>query len=373
MNSNFIEISKEKLPDTVKVPTSKSYSNRLLILGALKKTPFKIKHISSSSDTQTLIECLEKIGIDIIREGDEVNLLNSFPACEVNNDKEVILETKEGGTTNRFLLGLLSKGKKRYRLVPTKRMLERINDSEIKELEKLNIMIKKGIDSLTIQGPGYVSEREVICQGTTQIASGILMSYQNEALCPKEIFASKAYLSLTQKLIEEAEKNNEITIPLDASSLSYPLALGLKISEQVKRDPLQADDAIWDYLENFPFEIEGSKHIDLIPTLVFMASYRKGRTIFSGINGLRAKESDRLSELKKILNLFEIDFVCTDDCLSLCGAKEISHKVDYHCPDDHRMAMVAALFMLKNNGGRIFNYDCVKKSYPDFFEQFGQK
>ena len=111
LESSVCKISGGRYKSSVDLPYSKSYANRLLILGSISPDLFEITNVALSSDVITLIEILKEIGLDIRVENNKISIHNSFPACEKLTDQTVLLETKDGGTTNRFLACLLLLGK----------------------------------------------------------------------------------------------------------------------------------------------------------------------------------------------------------------------------------------------------------------------
>ena len=125
------------------IPTSKSYANRILILASLCPSVVTIENLPESTDVSNLINCLEKIGIKFLKEPQgTLKVLNSFPECEVDSDLDTIyLETGDGGTTNRFILPFLARGKKKYILKPQGKMRTR----PMKEL--IDSLVFLGVDT----------------------------------------------------------------------------------------------------------------------------------------------------------------------------------------------------------------------------------
>jgi 3-phosphoshikimate 1-carboxyvinyltransferase len=177
--------------------------------------------------------------------------------------------------------------------------------------------------------------------------------------------------------------------------MSYPTAIGLvktgiQISNYQGRDPFQADDRFLDLLKDwggkwlidgsglriFPsvldkeMSFDAARYPDLIPTLCFLASYSQNPCEFINLNVLKYKECDRFTEIIKILELFNITHDTHEDVLKIYPSQKITKKMSYTGPNDHRMVMLASLFMVFNSGGVIENSDVVKKSYPNFFESF---
>lgn len=401
-NQSFFEVTNAPFVKTIQVPTSKSYANRILILSAISDQKIKIKNIPKSTDVLTLINCLTEIGLEIKRETDSLLISNCFPACE-QSENPLRLKTGDGGTTNRFLIPLLALGENEYELVPDGLISQRPIDELIKHLKKLDIKIR--IDNneywLKIQGPLHKKTEtiEVGCSKTTQIASALLMvlSKLNIEVEVKNIKSSQTYFELTKYLIEQFKNNQtEFTIPVDFSSASYPIALAVVAGECIidncnKIDPYQPDSIFIELLNNSgaeikvdnsglivkqskaltPIDIDCSPCPDLVPALAFVCSYISGTSYLRNLSVLRFKESDRVAEIIKVLTKFNVKFELglESDTLIIHGSNN-AEKIEftqYLPPKDHRIIMMTYLFMRRNSGGKLFNFQHVQKSFPDFF------
>lgn len=395
-----IEIIPNNIPQSVKVSPSKSYLNRILILASISKNTIRINNIGSSSDVLDMIQCLRKLGVNIIKlNQNDIEITNSFPECELLTDSIIDIETGEGGTTNRFLIGLLSRGKNTYRIIPKAKMIDRPMNDLFETLKRLNVVIK----DWTIKGPYRLENPEVAINSSIsgQFASSLKMALHDFPIkvTPINLAGSEQYIELTDKLINSIKSNEVVfTAPMDFSSLSYPLALSvfsdeLWIEDFKEIDIFQPDSILIEFLNNksiileknsnglkikgtkkiFSFDLDCSPFPDLVPTLAFLASYGEGTSYLRNLKNLIHKESNRIAEISKILTLFNIDYNLDGHDLIIRGNP--SHKanhVTYISPADHRMCMLAALFMIKNNGGIIEGWECVNKSYPDFFRNMGQ-
>lgn len=371
------------------VPTSKSYANRLLILGAICPEPFEIKNISRSSDVVNLITCLKKIGLDI---SGDLTILNSFPECELGDNK-ILLEPGEGGTTTRFIIGLLARGKNTYRLKLSPEMKVRPMDDLIHNLKELGVNVSKKDDILEIQGP-YKLQKEITVEGsrTTQFASSLALGLadQEVEIQVSNLRNSRSYHQLTNALIKDFKKGKRnFKVPLDFSSLSYPFALGLINGDveikDFRPDPLQADSKLLDFFKDSftikgdilrvkrneslkPLDIDCSDCLDLVPTLAFICSNIPGKSILRNLEGLLFKETNRVKEIMSLLDLFGVTHKLSSDySLEIRGNTKKVEFSEYNSPQDHRLAMTAYLFMKNNKGGEISNASCVKKSFPEFF------
>lgn len=397
------------LDRTLEVPTSKSYANRVLILAAISQGKTKITNIPSSSDVETMLSLLEQVGLDIEIDGTTVIINNSFPECE--KEKGITLHTGDGGTTNRFILPLLARGNNEYILEAEGHMRNRPMEPLIEGLQELGVKVSlNNTDEdgwITVQGPIVHDDRviKVDSKDSTQFATGLALSTadKNIDISPIGLEASQAYFAMTKHLIEEFKaQQTQWEIPVDFSGLGYPLALAavsgkVTVSNCKRLDPFQADSLFINVLEEMgvdihfdedglslekpeylmPFEIDGSACPDLVPTLAFVASYAAGSSYIRNIEILRHKESDRVEEVLLLLKSFGIEHEFDSETHNLIiygnpiSRKALSPSVDYNPPADHRIIMVAYLFMRVNSGGTLTNFAHVKKSFPNFFKVLG--
>lgn len=389
------------------LPTSKSHANRALIIAALRGGNFKVHNLPDSTDVTNLVSCLKTIGLEIAQEGTTLIFKNSFPLCESKTISDVIdLNTGDGGTTNRFLIALLARGKKTYRLFPSEKMSERPIDDLLEPLKTLKVKIavnqSKDEPWVIIQGPATMvitSKLTIDCQKSTQFASAMLLAFSNLPLTLeyKNLDASASYLKLTEYVLKEVLHSNSYTIPVDFSSLGYPAALAavsgnVIISNCMKKDPFQPDAYFMELLEQVGAGVEWSSEglkiskvqnlksfslsiknfPDLFPTLVYLAAHAEGDSVLSDLEILKYKESDRLSEMLKVLDAFRVKYEFNNQQNTLTIHGQINNKYPFavvHSPRDHRIVMASYLFMRTNQGGDLYEADCVEKSFPRFFSQ----
>lgn len=399
MNFNVI---KDEYHKEIKVPTSKSYANRLLILAATFKGDVTIQGLPESSDVKYMLDCLKKIGLSIKENPQENSVLinNSFPECESEKSESVELETGDGGTTNRFLVALLARGKKEYRIHSIGHMQNRPMGELLRILSahKVTTHFPGKNCWLSLQGPFQVAKKVIAVDSseTTQFATGLALSFWDHDIKIEleNAESSWKYFDITLNLIEDFKKNKVFRIPVDFSSLSYPLAAAFTrgdvlIENCFERDFDQADSALLDILTeiggNIAWTAKGlrlsslkkyapiirdcSDFPDLVPTLVYLAAYAAGESQLKKIKVLRHKESDRIEQCLKLLELFAVEhhYDETEDILFIQGRLPINESKVFVAPDDHRIVMVSYLFLKMNGGGEIRNSQHVKKSFPNFF------
>ncbi len=374
------------------VPGSKSHANRYLILAAQNPESVEIKGDFSPQDVQDLISALKSLGLKFSEKGDSLIVKNSFPACELPSDNPITVNTGEGGTTNRFLIGLCSLGKNSYFLKPSGRILKRPFDELIETLMNLGVESQQIDEGFLIKGPLKKDDFiiEIDCSKTTQTASALKLIGLN--ISPINLETSEKYWNLTDSL-NHLEK--EYVIPPDFSSCSYPLVTGAILGEaEVSNistiDTMQADSILINLLRDMgcmvlhenealrlkaPAELKGfsfdlRRAIDLFPSLVVLASFCRGESKLSGIENLKYKESDRLSEMVKILEIFEVKNSIFEDTLHIRGRERdlIQRKLSVF--PDHRIVMAGILMLGLCGGGQIDHSGSINKSYPQFLEQF---
>jgi len=387
--------------------TSKSHSNRALILGAVKGGGFRVHNISGSTDVANMLTAFKKIGLNMRVAGTSVTFENSFPECEKDSIGDVIeLHTGDGGTTNRFLIALLARGKKEYHLFPTEKMAERPIEDLIKPLQKLGVKIESDSSGkpkspwVKLKGPASLyntTKLEIDCEKSTQFATALMLAFSNRPLQFEflNLHASEAYLKMTSLVIKKSIENNSYTVPVDFSSLGYPTALAATMGRVLIKncseiDNAQADSVFVETLKSCgaqrsltvaglevkkgqelkPFTFDISKAPDLFPTLVFFAAHIDGVSQFNNLGILKFKESDRLQEMMNVMDSFGVsyDYNAEADLLKITGSTSEKYKSAVIKPArDHRIVMASALFMMKNSGGELYEVDCVEKSFPNFF------
>jgi 3-phosphoshikimate 1-carboxyvinyltransferase len=404
--SNYIKVPKRKIHGELSIPTSKSYANRLLILASLFKDPVRLINLPSSTDVLNLIKCLQKIGIEFSGELNDLTIKNSFPACEkMIIDKVVELPSGDGGTTNRFLLPLLALGRNKYRLEAEESFSRRPNAELFDVLKELSVGLTFPKEDerfwLTVQGPlNPTKQQEVIVDSSrsTQFASGIYMALceTNIKVKVKNMENSKLYFSLTEDLVAKFKAGHrEFIVPPDMSSVAFPAILAAISGEILFKniftiDELQADSFLFLIFKSCGIDFKlspqgllirsGKKYKgfnvdvatcpDLFPALCCLASYADGDSFFSNFDVLKHKESDRLTEMLKVLDKNQIAWSIDQGKFKIIGRNKMFEffSWDYKPPRDHRLLMTTYLFMRLNGGGNIYSPEFVSKSFPNFFD-----
>ena len=117
--------------------------------------------------------------------------------------------------------------------------------------------------------------------------------------------------------------------------------------------------------------IDGSQCPDIIPVLTLVASLSKGTTKIINAGRLRIKECDRLFAVTSELNKLGAKIIEKEDGLIVEGVRKLNGGVEVWSHKDHRIAMTLAIASTKCEKPIVIkDYECIAKSYPNFFEDF---
>ena len=404
----------------IRLPGSKSMSNRVLLLAALAEGTTQVRNLLESDDTSHMLNALRILGAGIKHSDDgaycEVTGLGgAFP------ESEATLFLGNSGTTMRSLCAAICAGKGRYTLTGEPRMLERPIGDLVDALRQVGAQIEytgaEGCPPLDITACGLaggtVSIRGNI---SSQYLTGMLMAAPM-SLAPLTIevegeLVSKPYIDMTIDVMRrfgiEVERNGyewfrlpgnqafrspgSILVEGDASSASYFLSAGAIGGGTVRvngvgDDSIQGDIAHAKVLEQMganvssgPDWIEISRgeltgidadlnHIpDAAMTVAVTALFAKGKTTIRNVHNWRVKETDRLSAMATELRKVGASVVEGEDYIEITPPQQIQPAV-IDTYNDHRMAMCFSLAALGDASITINDPDTVSKTFPDYFER----
>ncbi|MGL5353117.1 MAG: 3-phosphoshikimate 1-carboxyvinyltransferase, partial [Clostridium sp.] len=117
--------------------------------------------------------------------------------------------------------------------------------------------------------------------------------------------------------------------------------------------------------------IDGSQCPDIIPVLAVVAALSEGTTEIINASRLRIKECDRLKAMTTELTKLGANIKESEDGLIIEGRQQFLGGVELWSWNDHRIAMSLAIAATRCKNPIILNdYECVSKSYPNFFEDY---
>ena len=187
-------------------------------------------------------------------------------------------------------------------------------------------------------------------------------SYRPTACRVEGDYSSAAFL-----LVAGALAGRVTVTGLDAGSLQADLA----ILEALRRAGAQvevAGDAVTvERRDLLAFAFDATDCPDLFPPIAALACHCRGTTVITGAGRLRGKESDRAATLSAELGRMGAEVRVEGDRMAITKGTWREATVDPH--GDHRIAMACATAALAaTKGVGISNPECVRKSYPGFFD-----
>jgi 3-phosphoshikimate 1-carboxyvinyltransferase len=388
---------------TVRLPGSKSISNRVLLLAALAQGETDVRGLLDADDTRVMRAALGKLGARLSAKQAELFLGNA-------------------GTAFRPLTAVLALAGGEYRLAGTPRMHERPIRDLVDALRRLGARIDylgtEGFPPLAIHPGRIAAGQTVSVRGdvSSQYLSALLLALPlagGGTLAVTGELISRPYVEITLDLMRRfgvvvARAGwSRFTVPAgpyvspgtiavegDASSASYFLAAGAIAGgpvrvEGVGRASIQGDVRFTEVLEAMgarvalgedwieaqghaplrAFDLDLNHIPDAAMTAAAMALFADGPCVVRNIASWRVKETDRIAAMATELGKLGAGVEAGADYLRVAPRK-LASGVALDTYDDHRMAMSLSLAALGGVRVRINNPDCVAKTFPGYFAAF---
>ena len=414
---------------TVRLPGSKSISNRVLLLAALCEGQTTVRDLLDSDDTRVMLQALRQLGCGVAVDGTTA-VIDGLGGRARQPHAELFLGN--AGTAMRPLTAALAVLGGDYRLSGIARMHERPIGDLVDALRALGCSVQylgqDGFPPLHIGQPNLKLDQPIPVRGdvSSQFLTALLMALPLAAQAQDIVIdvvgelISKPYIEITLQLLarfgvkvqrdgwarfvipagSRYRSPGEIHVEADASSASYFIAAGalsasasgpngLKI-EGVGEASIQGDIRFVEAARLMGAQIDSGpnwlraergawplKAIDLdcnhIPdaamTLGVMALYADGPSTLRNIASWRVKETDRIAAMAAELRKLGAEVEEGADFIRITPPT-VWQAASLHTYDDHRMAMCGSLAAFNAAGlpVRIEDPKCVAKTFPDYFE-----
>ena len=402
-------IKADKLVGELSPPPSKSVLHRYIIASSLAKGVSKIENISFSEDIIATIEAMKKLGANI--EQKENYLLIDGSDTFKNLNENIEIDCNESGSTLRFLFPLsiveenkvLFKGRGKLFKRPMTPYFENFEKYKIKHsyIDENEILLEGQLKSGIYEIDGNISSQFItgllfslpLLEGESKIIiNGKLESsnYIDISLDCLSKFGIKIINNSYQEFIIEGNQSyraGNYRTEADYSQAAFFLvanAIGSKIRiNDLSENSLQGDKKIIDYISEIDnwnskdtLILDGSETPDIIPILSLKAAVSGKKIEIVNIERLRIKESDRLKATVEELSKLNFDLIEKKDSILINSRENFKVNknekvVSLSAHSDHRIAMMIAIAATCYDGEILLdNLDCVKKSYPNFWEVF---
>ena len=398
------------------VPGDKSVTHRAVMLGAAAQGESVITGALLGEDCLSTVSCMRELGAEIEISG---NCVRVRGAEKFNAGKK--LYVGNSGTTIRLLSGLLCGRGVSAELYGDSSIMKRPMGRIIEPLSLMRADIKgedgraplrispsalKGItyrmpvasaqvkSCILLAGLGADGETTVLESEPSRDHTEIMLEHMGADIERGDGFVTVRKSGLTA---------GDTAVPADISSAAYFMALGallggttvknvglnptrtgildvfdrMGVKYEISNKNTLSGEAAGDVaVKKSAFggcEIDGAlipRLVDELPVIAVMAAFANGRTVISGAEELKFKESDRIKTTAKLINGLGGRAEETADGLIIYGEGLRGGCVQSF--GDHRIAMSGAVALAASaHGGEIFGAECVNISFPDFFEKLG--
>ena len=420
---NFLDLAAARhAAGVVRLPGSKSISNRVLLLAALASGRTTVHGLLDAEDTRVMLDALQKLDIRVdMRDFGRIVVEGAGGALP---RRRADLFLGNAGTAFRPLTAALALSGGEYRLMGKPRMHQR----PIRDLVEPLRAIGAHIDCLGQEGypPLQVRPGKIRIEGSIRVRGNVSSQYLSALLMALPLagggtveivgeLISKPYVSITLNMMRkfgvEVRVNGwqsfdvpgfayvapeAIHVEGDASSASYFLAAGAIGGGPVRvigvgRDSIQGDVRFTEVLAAMGakvdfgddwIEVSGSggklKPIDMdmnhIPdaamTAAVAALFADGTSVIRNVASWQVKETDRITAMACELRKLGAAVVEGPDFLRITPPGKLNPGVAIDTYDDHRVAMCFSLVALGGVPVRINDPACVAKTFPAYFVEF---
>jgi 3-phosphoshikimate 1-carboxyvinyltransferase len=405
----------------VRVPGSKSLTNRALIVAALADGPSTLTGALDSDDTRVMVESLRRLGIDVAHDpaAATIEVGGCGGRIPVANAE---LYVANSGTSLRFLTALVATARGTYTLDGTARMRQRPVADLLMALNGLGSDARSelgtGCPPVTVRADGLDGGLAFVRGDvSSQFLSGLLMvlpyARESTTVTVEGTLVSQPYVAMTLAVMEAFGvragnrkdrrfdvrpahyRGRPYAIEPDASAASYFFAAaaitgGTITVEGLGTDSLQGDLAFVDVLEHMGCTVDRRRDAttvtggelrgvdvdmnaisDTVMTQAVVALFARGMSRIRNVGHIRHKETDRIAALAAELRKLGATVEERDDGLVIFPP-EPPTAARIATYDDHRMAMAFALAGLSAEGVTILDPGCVAKTYPGFWEDLAR-
>lgn len=376
--------------------SSKSESNRALLINALSGNKLQLSNLSAARDTQTMMRLLQ-------------------------NPDQTTWDVLDAGTTMRFCTAFLGVSGKGQTITGTERMCQRPIGLLVDALRKLGAEVKylgnEGYPPLQIYGTKEQQATQIEIPGnvSSQFISALLMIGPSlpkgiQLKLTTEVF-SRPYIEMTLGLMKQfgvssswegdtisiapqAYSGGAYAIESDWSGASYWYALAALNADAdihllgLKENSLQGDQEItWimskmgvktiytaegahlvsSHVVEKEFDINFKTCPDLAQTVLVVAALKGVTLNMTGLESLRIKETDRIAAMQAELKKLGATLTESGSTWKLVPGTVPSSIEMIDTYDDHRMAMAFAP-VCSQYPITIDEPHVVAKSYPDFWK-----
>ena len=410
-----------KIQGEITVPGDKSISHRAIILSSISKGPSRIEGFLRGEDCLGTIDCFRQLGVDIVDKGSIIYVHGKgLGGLREPGD---ILDVGNSGTTIRLVSGILA-GQNFFTIIT--------GDESIRQrpMDRIAIPLRQMGANIHARGKGNLAPMAIwggdlkpidytLPVPSAQIKSAILLAGlytkgetsirgggKSRDHTERMLGAFGANILFENNLLTLRPSTlygQEIQIPGDISSAAFFIAGAAVLPgshlriKNVGLNPTRTGiiDIIREMGGNIEIDnqwmsggeeigdiiVRGGKLrginiggniiprlIDEIPVIAVIAALAQGKTLITGAEELKVKETNRISAMVEEMNKLGIRVKELADGMEIHGPNKI-HGGQVESHGDHRIAMALAIAgLFANSPVKIKNSNCIGISFPGFEE-----
>ena len=402
---------------TVRLPGSKSITNRALLCAALASGETTLTGALFADDTEAMVEAVRSLGAEVSSVPEEGTMRIRGTTGTVRTTPGAVIDARMSGTTGRFLAPVLALSERPVTLDGHPQLRARPFGDMAEALRRLGARVEfpSGGDGLPMRICGPIRSRDarVATDRSSQFLSGLMLAGPlvpgGLTLRVDGLAVSRSYVEMTAAVMRSFGAAVEVgldavhvsgdgytpverfAVEPDASSASYfwaaaAITSGTVTVEGLGADSIQGDAQFASLLQTMGVKIEevaGCTRVtggplqgvevdmadmsDTAPTLAVAASLAATPTTVRGIGFVRGKESDRIAAVVSELRRCGVEARELADGFSVAGGSSPAG-ARVRTYDDHRIAMAFAVLGLVVPGMQIENPGCVAKTFPGFYD-----
>lgn len=409
-----VKLKSSNINGKLTIPSSKSAAHRAIIAAGLCQGESEIDNVFFSEDIIATINAIKKLGAHIKQFENKIIVKGTKKPKFMSE----VINCGESGSTLRFIIPLALLSGDEIVFKGREKLIERPLQPYYDIFQKQSIYYKNYNGNLPLTVKGVLKPDIFYLRGdvSSQFITGLMFALplleDDSTIKITNDLQSRGYIDMTIDILNKYSidienrdykefyvKGNQIYSPVkyilegDFSQAAFFIAAGLLAGEShcenININSCQPDKIMIDIVKSmrgninlnnnvvsaYSSKLEGitldvSQCPDLVPILAVLGAFSSGTTKIINASRLRIKESDRLKAISTELNKLGADIIENEDSLEIKGKKQLKGGI-VDSWNDHRIAMALAVASLRCSKEVIIkNSDCVKKSYPNFFEDF---
>jgi len=400
-----LTITPTKLHGAITPPPSKSQAHRYLIAAALAAGESALENVALSEDIQATLRCMEALGAAWILEGGTLRVRGVGSNPTTHRGEELPrFDCGESGSTLRFLIPIALVAAGGGVFTGRGRLMMRPQQPYFDLFREKGVFFQQKDGTITVRGQLTPGEYRLPGNVSSQFFTGLLYALpllaEPSVIIPTTPLESVGYISMTLQAMEKFGVvipqtrslpphflvpggrrfvPRQAAVEADWSQAAFwyaaqVLGSGVTVTG-MNQQSIQGDRGILPYSQTIAgggnVELDVSGCPDLVPPLAAMGAFMDGELRLNNAGRLRIKESDRLAAVTAALNAMGAEVIEQPDSLTVIGQPSLPGGCAVDCCNDHRIAMMAAVAATRcQEPVTLLGAECVKKSYPNFWEDY---